>query len=237
MTVEESPPETAVPPARRRRSRVGLVVGLGLVGGGLAILGWLAWEFWGTNWISHRTQARVIATLHEDWAQGKTVTRVSVGEDQPVRALAIVRIPRFGSDYAVPVLEGTSDAVLAAGFGHYTDTALPGRVGNFAIAGHRITHGEPLRDMPDLEVGDRIIVETRQRVYAYVLDTGGDDLVVPFTASWVTGPLPTNPDGGVQPPDSSPDQHLITLTTCSELFHTDNRLVAFGHLVSSHRVR
>ena len=236
MTVEESPPGTAVPPARRRRSRVGLVVGLGLVGGGLAILGWLAWEFWGTNWISHRTQARVIATLHEDWAQGKAVTRVSVGDDQPVRALAIIRIPRFGSDYAVPVLEGTSDAVLAAGFGHYTDTAPPGGVGNFAIAGHRITHGEPLRDMPDLQVGDRIIVETRQRVYAYALDTGGDDLVVPFTASWVTGPLPTNPDGGVQPPDRSPDQHLITLTTCSELFHTDNRLVAFGHLVSSHRV-
>jgi len=90
MTVEESPPETAWAPPRRRRSRVTLVVGLGLVGGGLAILGWLAWEFWGTNWISHRTQARVITTLHEDWAQGKAVTRVSVGDDQPVRALGIV---------------------------------------------------------------------------------------------------------------------------------------------------
>jgi sortase A len=24
---------------------------------------------------------------------------------------------------------------------------------------------------------------------------------------------------------------LLTLTTCSELFHTDNRMIAFGHLV------
>jgi sortase A len=233
MTVEERPPGAIEAPPRRARSRITLWIGLGLVGAGLAILGWVAWEFWGTNWVSHRTQARVIATLHQDWADGETLTRVSVGDDAPVSALGIVHIPRFGADYAVPVLQGTSDAVLAAGFGHYPDSALPGRVGNFAIAGHRVTHGEPLRDMPDLQVGDRIIVETRKRVYTYVLDTGGDDLVVPLTDGWVTDPLPTNPDGGLQPPDRSSDQHLITLTTCSELFHTDNRLVAFGHLVSS----
>ena len=112
MTIEESPPGTATPPVRRRRSRIALWVGVGLIGSGLAILGWLAWQFWGTNWVSHRTQARVIATLHEDWAHGKTVTRVSVGDDQPVRALAIIRIPRFGSDYAVPVLQGTSKVFI-----------------------------------------------------------------------------------------------------------------------------
>ena len=78
MTVDESPLGTAVSSARRSRSRVTLWVGLGLIGSGLAILGWLGWEFWGTNWISHRTQARVIAALHEDWANGKPVTRVSV---------------------------------------------------------------------------------------------------------------------------------------------------------------
>ncbi|WP_297626517.1 hypothetical protein [Nocardioides sp.] len=27
-------------------------------------------------------------------------------------------------------------------------------------------------------------------------------------------------------------QRLLTLTTCSELFHADDRLVAFGHLAS-----
>ena len=61
---------------------------------------------------------------------------------------------------------------------------------------------------------------------------------LPWTAraSGVLAPLPTNPDGGVQPPDRSPGQRLITLTTCSELFHTDQRLLAFGHLVS-HRPR
>lgn len=238
MAVEQRPPAPAASARSGRRRRRGLLVtGIGMILVGLSLLGWLAWEYWGTNWISHRTQARVIETLHHDWAHGTTDTSVSIpGSDAPVRAMAVLRIPRFGPDYAVPVLEGTSDAVLAAGFGHFPSTAGPGQVGNFALAGHRVTHGEPLRDMPDLQVGDRVLVETRLRIFTYVLDTGGDDLVVPFTATWVTDPMPTNPDGGVQPPYRSPKERLITLTTCSELFHTDNRLVAFGHLVSSRRV-
>jgi sortase A len=32
-------------------------------------------------------------------------------------------------------------------------------------------------------------------------------------------------------PDRRPTEALITLTTCAELFHTSDRLVAFGHLV------
>jgi sortase A len=34
-------------------------------------------------------------------------------------------------------------------------------------------------------------------------------------------------------PAQRPGQRLITLTTCSELFHTDNRMIAFGHLVDT----
>jgi sortase A len=227
---------TVVDRPRRVRRRPGWRVALGLVLllVGLSILGWLGWEYWGTNWVSHRTQQRVISQLHRDWDAGRHQTRVPEGPGgQLVAAEAIVRIPRFGSHYAVPVLQGTSESVLAAGFGHFEGTARAGGVGNYALAGHRVTHGEPLRDMPDLQPGDRVIVETRRSVFTYRLDTGGDALVVPFTASWVLDPLPTNPDGGVQPPDQSAGQRLITLTTCSELFHTDNRMIAFGHLVST----
>ena len=56
---------------------------------------------------------------------------------------------------------------------------------------------------------------------------------MPFTASWVLDARPRNPDaGGVEPPDGVGGR-LLTLITCAELFHTDQRLVAFGHLVSS----
>ena len=107
-----------------------------------------------------------------------------------------MKIPRFGDDYEVPVIEGTSDDALAAGIGHFEGTAAPGQVGNFALAGHRVTHGQPLADMTELEVGDTVVVETADSVYTYTLVTGGDDLRVSFTDGWVIDPLPTNPDPG-----------------------------------------
>ncbi|QIX25399.1 class E sortase [Nocardioides sp. JQ2195] len=213
-------------PGTKPRHRTSWWLGLVLVLAGLAVLGWVAWQFWGTNWVAHRTQERIVGEVEKKWeADGADVVRVPEGDVE-----ALVRIPRFGDDYSVPVLEGTSDDVLAAGLGHFEDSAGPGRKGNYALAGHRITHGEPLRGMPDLEVGDEVIVQTRSTTYTYVLTSAGADLEVPFTAGWVVDPLPVNPDrGGVQP-DQREGQRLITLTTCAELFHTDQRLVAFGVL-------
>lgn len=149
------------------------------------------------------------------------------------RAAAVVRIPRFGADFAVPLLDGTSDDVLARGLGRYDDSARPGGRGNLTLAGHRVTHGEPFRDLPDLEVGDEVVVETRDAVHTYVLDTAGDALSVPLTESWVLDRRPANPDGDGPGPVTTPGARLITLTTCAELFHTDDRLVAFGHLLRS----
>ena len=89
--------------------------------------------------------------------------------------------------------------------------------------------------MPDLEPGDEVILTTADTIYTYVLDTGGDDLTVDLNDTWVLDSSPVNPDGGTQPPRLRSDQRLLTLVTCAELFHTDDRLVAFGHLDSTTR--
>jgi sortase A len=189
------------------------------------ILGWVAWQFWGTNWIGERHQEQVASELEDGWADGQDAVRTDFG-----RATAILHVPRWGKDYAVPVLEGSSDEVLAAGIGHMEDTADAGQVGNYVLAAHRVTHGEPFADFPELQEGDLVHVETRTATYTYVLDFDGTDLVVPFTEDWVLAPRPDNPDGDVEPPAGVGDK-LITLLTCSEIFHTDNRSVVFGHLV------
>lgn len=213
---------------RTSRGRRWLTLGgLALVVGGLGVLAYVAWQLWGTNVASGRRHDETVAALERAWEAGDAGVVQEYGE-----AAAVVRVPRFGEDYAVPVLEGTDDEVLASGFGHFATSAAPGEVGNYALAAHRVTHGEPLRAMPDLQVGDEVVVETSTTTFTYELVTAGDALEVAFTDTWVVEPLPTNPAGGVQPPQDE-GQRLLTLTTCAELFHTDERLVAFGTLTGS----
>ena len=215
-----------------RWRRRGFWLGTVAITVGLGLLTYVAWQFWGTTWVSDRHRDEALGEIHTDW---KT-TRTAQVKTRFGSASAIVEIPRFGRHYQVPVLEGTDSDVLAVGYGHFPGAAGPGEVGNYALAAHRVTHGEPLRNMPKLRVGDLVRIITRTHTYDYRLVTGGDDLVVPLTARWVTTPLPHNPAGGVQPPQT-PGQRLITLTTCAELFHTDNRMIAFGVLERSVRNR
>lgn len=231
MSTGSSDP-AARPTPRPAGRRWALRVGTLLLLAGVAGLAYVGWQTWGTTWLSERTHRETVADLEDAWADDRAGAPSTLRTGDGV-ATAVVRIPRFGEDYAVPVLVGTSDEVLAAGFGHFRGTADPGEEGNFALAGHRITHGEPLARMPELRPGDEVVVETAEAVHTYVLDTAGDALRIPFTETWVVDRLPDNPDAGEPEPAQRPGQALITLTTCAELFATDDRLVAFGHLVSS----
>jgi sortase A len=222
--VTATAPDTRAATGSRWQVRVGLL----LIAAGLAVVGWVCWQYFGTNVVAHHRQVEVVDDLEEGWAEGRSDVSAA-----GTTAGALVRIPRFGHDYRMPLLEGTSDEALSSGIGHFEGTAEPGDEGNVVLAAHRVTHGEPFSDMPSLRPGDKVIVETADTTYTYVMDTGGDDLEVSFDAEWVLAPLPDNPDPGGVEPAQGPGQRLITLTTCAELFHTDERLVAFGHLVGA----
>jgi sortase A len=216
---------------RARRRGATFWIGIVLVLAGLGVLVYVAWQIFGTNVVSHRKQQQVVEQTRRDW-RSQPDAAASAARVNLHGAMALIRIPKFGRKYEMPVQAGTSDSVLAEGFGHVSGTAGPGALGNFAVSAHRVTHGEPLRHMPDLRPGDKVLVETKDATYTYRLDTNPNDLVVTFRDVWVLDPLPKNPDGGVQPAQR-PGQKLLTLTTCAELFHTDNRMIAFGHLVST----
>jgi sortase A len=222
----------------RPRGRViSLMVGFLLLLAGLVMLGYVAWQYWGTDIIAHRKQAEIRAEIHARWEYPTVTDLLGPQSSSPPlgSADALVRIPAFGSDYEMPLIEGVRDSDLSRGIGHFPGTG-PGQIGNFALAAHRVTHGEPFRDLPELGPGDEVIVETADATYTYVLDTNPNDLVVPFTSNWVIDPVPVAPEGEAPPgmptfeSDTIPVEAMITLTTCSELFHTDDRLVAFGHL-------
>ena len=222
------------PPASPRPGRgLSFWIGVGLILAGLGVLAYVAWQFFGTNIVAHQKQQKIVEQTQKVWATeaGAGATGSASGVELN-GAEALIRIPKFGKKYVMPVQKGVSDGVLAEGYGHFKGSARAGGVGNYALAAHRVTHGEPLRRMPELRPGDKVIVETKDRTYTYELDTNPNDLIVTFADIWVLDKLPKNPRGGVEPAQK-PGQKLITLTTCAELFHTDNRMIAFGHLVET----
>ncbi|MFB7517922.1 class E sortase [Streptomyces sp. NPDC056144] len=142
------------------------------------------------------------------------------------RAFAVIRIPRIG--LTAPVAAGVSKrSVLDKGYvGHYPGTAGPGQVGNFALAGHRNTHGEPFRYINRLVLGDRIVVRTRQRTYTYRVDR-----ILSRTSPRDVGVVRDVPRSVVKPSYgyTAPGSYL-TLTTCTPEFSSAYRLVVWAKL-------
>ncbi|WP_030554741.1 class E sortase [Streptomyces exfoliatus] len=142
-------------------------------------------------------------------------------------AFAVLRIPRLG--LTAPVAHGVSKrSVLDRGYvGHYPGTAAPGRTGNFALAGHRNTHGEPFRYLNRLVKGDEISVRTRDATYTYRVDQ-----ILPRTAPRDIGVIRAVPRSLVKPSYGyeAPGAYL-TLTTCTPEFSSAYRLVVWATLV------
>jgi sortase A len=208
-----------------------LLAALALVLAGLSLLGYVGWQYWGTNVLARHDQAETTQDLLSAWG-GDAAAGDLLGPQGAVDLgdpMALVRIPRFGPGFVVPVIEGIRPEDLAQGLGHYPGTALPGQIGNFAVAGHRVTHGEPFRQMPELRPGDKVLVETADAVFTYRLTSNPNDLVVQPQATWVLDPIPGKPSG------APPDQARITLTTCAELFHSSDRMIVFGRMVDTER--
>lgn len=213
MTATAPPPAPSRP--RRRRGRVQGVIGLGLMLAGLSLFAYVAWQYFGTNVVAKQRQAVQKEIIAQDWAAGEDSSNVG-----------LIRVPRFGRDYEQPIVRGFDAEALASGVGWDTNSSDPGQVGNFAIAGHRVTHGEPFSKFPELKAGDTVEIETRTHIYTYKLRNSGVSTIVPFTVSWPLWPVPDPDAKGAQPAKA-----LLTMVTCSELFHTDNRSVVIGDLV------
>jgi sortase A len=87
------------------------------------------------------------------------------------KPFAVMYIPRLGFTWNKPVLEGTGTEVLTKGLGHYAHTAQLGQRGNFAVAGHRRTYGDPFKDFPRLRPGDAVVLTEGTTWFTYRVDT------------------------------------------------------------------
>ena len=135
--------------------------------------------------------------------------------------IGIMYIPRFGENYTRPIVEGTSPDVLdTLGLGHYGSTAMPGAVGNFAVAGHRQTHGAVLDNIHTLVPGDKIYVQTKDGYYVYVFRN--NRIVMPSRTDVL---LPVPPQPGARP-----TERFLTMTSCNPRFGSQERIIAYSVL-------
>ncbi|WP_406126022.1 class E sortase [Streptomyces sp. NBC_00989] len=229
-----------------------------LVTAGVVLLLLVVHQLWWTNREARRDADHQVQALERQWATpgavsggspssstglaggssprpstaagGSTTHTGSAGSTTPRRsqAYAVLTIPRL--HLRVPIAEGVSKQnVLNKGYvGHYPGTQQPGQAGNFALAGHRNTHGEPFRYLPRLRVKDTVQVETSAATFTYTVDK-----ILPQTSAADSGVIRPIPRSIVKPSYGySRPGYYITLTTCTPEFTSRYRMVVWGTLTS-----
>ncbi|QEU93089.1 class E sortase [Streptomyces kanamyceticus] len=212
---------------RARRPSPGAVLSRGIgelfITVGVLMLLFVTYQLWWTNIRAHQQANSAAHELQDDWAKGKG----KPGSFEPGQGFALLHIPKL--DVVVPVAEGIDkQRVLDRGMvGHYnegsTKTPMPdAKQGNFAVAGHRNTHGEPFRYINRLEPGDPIVVETQDKYFVYKMAS-----ILPQTSPGNTGVIgPVPPGSGFTKPG-----RYITLTTCTPEFTSKYRMIVWGKMV------
>ncbi|MFJ8661385.1 class E sortase [Streptomyces sp. NPDC093795] len=190
---------------------------------GVVMLLFVTYQLWWTNVLAGQETDQAKEQIEDTWAKGETKPEAF----EPGEGFAIMYIPKL--DVVVPVAEGIDKAkVLDKGMaGHYAEgslkTAMPSdKQGNFAVAGHRNTHGEPFRYINRLKPGDPIVVETQSAYYTYEMAS-----ILPQTAPSNVSVIDPVPKGsGFTGPG-----RYITLTTCTPEFTSTYRMIVWGKLV------
>lgn len=240
----ESTPTPAKP--RARVSFFG-VAGEVLLTAGVLVLLFIGWQNVFNSWVLNGQQNGAAGQLGKQWLEqsspatsgsptpgGGSAAGASVGPDANVpvesepanaQSIAVMYVPRFGTDWKRTIREGTGLDVLnssQAGIGHYAKTGMPGAVGNFAVAAHDTGYGSTFLHMQNLRLGDKIYVQTKDGFYTYAFRNY--QYVQPNEVA-VLDPVPKH--DGAQASD-----RILTMTTCNPPYHTVERLISYAVLES-----
>ncbi|MFU8875345.1 class E sortase [Micromonospora sp. SL4-19] len=187
---------------------------------GLVVLLFAGYEIWGKTVIVDAHQNDLNSQLAQEWAGDPTVapTGPTPKPKPPVegKPVAGLYIPKLDKHWVV--VEGVSPADIRYAPGHYPKSALPGQVGNFSVAGHRIR--ATFWRLDELRSGDAIVVETQTEWLIYKVY---QQRVVKPTQVEVVAPVPGKPR-------AKPTEKLLTLTTCNPKFDNYQRLIIHARL-------
>jgi sortase A len=214
-------------------------VGRVLVTVGLLILLFVAYQLWGTGIYEARAQSDLESQFDRDLARqdsprtttttsGTTPATTTPIELPPTPAagdpVGVITIDKIGVDKVV--VEGTTVPDLRRAPGHYEGSAMPGQLGNAAIAGHRTTYGAPFGDLDQLVRGDTLSVRTLRGTWEYEVLPDYPIAVKPSQTEVLD---PTIDEATGQP------LATLTLTTCEPKYQATERLVVKAQLSDTNR--
>ncbi|PPG36617.1 hypothetical protein C5E10_00440 [Pseudoclavibacter sp. RFBG4] len=215
---------------RRRLSIIG-VSGEVLMTLGVVVLLFVGWKYWLNDLIVGDEQNQAGQELSQVLADGgeeaTTVTTTDPAIGIPISSaptvtnerFAILYVPTWGADYARPIAQGIEQhEVLDNNIGHYPDSQMPGEVGNFAIAGHRLAYGASMQKIHELQLGDELVVETADGWYTYSYRSG--EYVAPSQVD-VLGSVPRYPE-------QTGTDRLMMIMSCNPFWSTAERIIGYA---------
>jgi LPXTG-site transpeptidase (sortase) family protein len=210
-------------PTAGSRIRAGIrVCGELMITFGLVVLLFAGYEVFGNSAKVQDEQNSLDSELVQQWDNPTVAPSgpVNNGPAAPGKNLVgRIYIPKIDKEWVV--VNGVRPQDIKYAPGHYPETALPGQIGNFSVAGHRIK--KIFWRLDELRPGDVVGVETQTNWYVYRVI--GHEIVKP-SAVEVVAPVPDKPG-------QKPAQALLTLTTCNPKFNNYQRLIVHAQLTET----
>jgi sortase A len=215
-------------PSFASRLRTGMrVSGELMITFGLVVLLFAGYEIWGKSTIVNAHQEDLSAQLEQSWDDQPAVApSAPTPSDSPSPApviqgkpIAGLYIPKLDKNWIV--VEGVEQKDIRYAPGHYPESAMPGQIGNFSVAGHR--NRATFWRLDELDNGDAIVLESRDEWFVYQVSQSR--IVRPHQTE-VVAPVPGRRG-------AKPTKAMLTLTTCHPKFNNYERLIVHAELVRS----
>ncbi|WP_435271464.1 class E sortase [Streptomyces sp. 1222.5] len=181
----------------------------------------LIYQLWWTNIAADREAATTAAAIRAGWKDGAE-SKTNLG----LPGIGFLHVPALGRTGEMAVVRGTDAQRLNEGvIGYYTrplPSAMPwDKEGNFTLAAHRDGHGAKFHNLDKVKIGDRVVMETKDKWYIYTVfatlpKTSAEDIRV-------LEPIPAGSGRHTR-------GRYITLTTCTPVLTSEYRLIVWGEL-------
>lgn len=189
-------------------NRILQLLGRALITLGLLMGAFVAYQLWGTGIQQKNDQRQLAREFTQELIAAPESITYTEGSIAGKISIPALRVSQW-------LVMGVRIQDLKKGPGIFTASALPGELGNLAIAGHRTSHGAPFKNLDKLVPDDSIIVTTRSGTYTYKVT--GSEIVKPKNVEVLNVVDPT--------------KAVVTLITCHPKNSNSRRLIIHATLL------